>query len=712
MALDLSNVLCLNSRDELRFYYLERIKSTNAFIVSFQKNQFNMTFTKNGLFLLFSFLTFSLVSQHLEPIDVFNIEYVSDPQVSPDGNHVVYVRNFKDIMTDGNRSNLWITDWAGTMNKPLTTGNQNDHSSRWSPQGDKLVYVSSKDGTNQIWLRWMDSGAETKLTNLQKSPSSLSWSPDGKWIAFSMSVDEKTKAYISLPGKPKGAKWNEPAKIIKKLKYKADGAGFVPDAYRQIFILSTEGGTPYQLTEGPYHHGGSITWSPDGRMLYFSANRYDDQLAQINNSEVYSLKISTKQLQALTSRKGPDASPILSPDGVRIAYIGFDDKLMGYHNRQIYIMKSDGTDSKCLTCDFDRSISGMAWAQNNTLTIQYDEKGNTYLASVDLQGNQKILAEHVGGLSIGRPYAAGQFHMNLQGKIAFTHSSPDHPADLAVTQPGQDSRRIVSLNDDLFTFKELGSVEEIWYKSSFDGAAIQGWICKPPGFDPSKKYPLILEIHGGPFANYGNWFSMEVQLYAAAGYVVLYTNPRGSSGYGADFANLIHHNYPNQDYDDLMSGIDAVIDKGYVDADRLYITGGSGGGVLTSWAIGKTDRFKAAVVAKPVINWYSFTLYADNYHFYSKYWFPGKPWDHLDHYMERSPISLVKNVKTPTMLLTGESDYRTPMGETEQYYGALQLQGVESMMVRIPGAGHGIAARPSNLMSKVMHILKWFEDHP
>ena len=257
----------------------------------------------------------------------------------------------------------------------------------------------------------------------------------------------------------------------------------------------------------------------------------------------------------------------------------------------------------------------------------------------------------------------------------------------------------------------MGKVEEIWYKSSYDGQDIQGWICTPPDFDPTKKYPLILEIHGGPFANYGDRFSMEVQLFAAAGYVVLYTNPRGSTSYGHDFANLIHHNYPNQDHDDLMSGVDAVIDKGYIDTDRLYITGGSGGGVLTSWAIGKTDRFAAAVVAKPVINWYSFALYADNYNVYYKYWFPGKPWDHLDHFMERSPISLVKNVTTPTMLLTGEADYRTPMGETEQYYGALQLQGVESIMVRIPNAGHGIAAQPSNLMSKVLHVLKWFDEH-
>ena len=257
----------------------------------------------------------------------------------------------------------------------------------------------------------------------------------------------------------------------------------------------------------------------------------------------------------------------------------------------------------------------------------------------------------------------------------------------------------------------MGKVEEVWYSSSYDGKKIQGWLVYPPDFDPNKKYPLILEIHVGPFLNYGFRFSAEAQLFASAGNFVLYTNPRGSTSYGKDFANLIHHNYPSQDYDDLMSGVDHVIERGYVDENNLFVTGGSGGGVLTSWTIGKTDRFKAAVVAKPVINWYSFVLYADNISTFYKYWFPGMPWDNIDEYMRRSPISYVKNVKTPTMLLTGEDDYRTPMAESEQYYAGLKLNKVESMLVRIPGADHGIASRPSNLIAKVNAILAWFDKY-
>lgn len=240
---------------------------------------------------------------------------------------------------------------------------------------------------------------------------------------------------------------------------------------------------------------------------------------------------------------------------------------------------------------------------------------------------------------------------------------------------------------------------------------VQGWLVKPPNFDPAKKYPFILEIHGGPFQSYGSVFSAEIQLYAARGYLVLYANPRGSTSYGEEFGNLIHHDYPNHDYDDLMSGVDEVIKKGIVDEKNMFVTGGSGGGVLTAWIVGKTDRFAAAVVAKPVINWYSFVLYADNIGFFYKYWFPNKPWEDPSSYLKRSPLSYVGNITTPTMLLTGEEDFRTPIAESEQFYAALKLEKVETAMVRIPGASHGIADKPSNLIAKIASVMAWFEKY-
>lgn len=669
--------------------------------------------TRLLLVLLFPCLLYAQdTTPTLETLDIFDIEFISDPQISPDGQHIVYVRNFKDIMTDGSRSNLWIIRFDGSGNHPLTTGNENDSSPRWSPDGKKLIYLSSKDGSRQLYLRWMDNGAETKLTNFTSSPSGIQWSPDGKWIAFTMAVPGKPASLVQLPKKPKGAKWADPPIYIDKVKYRSDGSGFVKDTYRHIFLLSAEGGYPRQITEGPYQHGGSFSWSEDSKSIVFSANRHEDRAYAPNNSEIFEIDIKTRKVVQLTDRLGPDSSPKVSPDGKWIAYTGFDDAYLGYQISELYVMNREGGAIKKLTESLDRQVNTVKWDDNSKgLYFKYDDKGNTQLAHVNLEGKLTKLANNIGGLSLGRPYSGGQYSIAPNGNFAFTHSTPDHPADLAVGNANSKVRRLTTVNEDLFSFKQLGKVEEIWYKSSYDQRDIQGWICKPPNFDPSKKYPLILEIHGGPFANYGWRFSAEVQLYAAAGYVVLYTNPRGSSSYGKEFGNLIHHNYPGQDYDDLISGVDALIEKGYIDENNLFVTGGSGGGVLTSWIIGKTDRFRAAVVAKPVINWYSFVLHADNPAFFYKYWFPGLPWEHQDHYMKRSPISLVGNVTTPTMLLTGEQDYRTPMSETEQYYAGLKLNKVESAMVRIQGAGHGIASRPSNLIAKVSYILGWFEKY-
>jgi acylaminoacyl-peptidase len=264
------------------------------------------------------------------------------------------------------------------------------------------------------------------------------------------------------------------------------------------------------------------------------------------------------------------------------------------------------------------------------------------------------------------------------------------------------------LNADLMDHKSVGAPEEVIWRSSVGDHDVQGWLIKPPGFDSGKKYPMILEIHGGPFAAYGPHFSAENQLYAAAGYVVFYTNPRGSTSYGDEFANEIHHAYPGQDYDDLMSGVDAVIAKGFVDPGQLFVTGGSGGGVLTAWIVGSTDRFAAAVSAKPVINWTSMTLSADIPTMVIDYWFGKPPWEDQENYWRRSPLSLVGNVSTPTMLLTGEVDYRTPIVEAEQFYQALKLRKVPTALVRVPEASHGIAARPSHLIAKVDNILGWF----
>jgi len=656
-------------------------------------------------------LTFGQVQSNLELLDIFNMEYVSDPQISPDGSKIIYVRNFKDVMTDRNLSNLWIVNFDGSNNRPLTTGNQNDYAPKWSHDGTKIVFKSNMaDDKMKLYLMWLDTKETMALTNTPQSPGSVSWSYDDKHLAFSMFVPQANESIIKMPAKPEGAKWNEPPKYIDKMNYRGDGAGYYKGGNSQLFTLPISGGTPKQLTFSEFDHGSPI-WAKDNAHLYFSANFHKDEEQEPADSEIYAIHINTGETTPLTDRYGPDGNPALSPDGSKIAYLGYDDRLQGYQLTQLYVMNTDGTGSELISGDFDRDVEDIAWnSKSNGLFFTYTDQGMGKLGSISLSGKTDEITDGLGGLSLGRPYNAASFSASDNNKFAYTLGDTSHPSDLGAADT-KSSKRLTAVNDDLFSFKNLGKVQEMWWESSYDQRKIQGWVVTPPDFDPSKKYPMILEIHGGPFQSYGAVYSAEIQAYAAEGYVVLYTNPRGSTSYGEEFGNLIHHDYPNHDYEDLMSGVDALLEKGYVDEDNLFVTGGSGGGVLTAWIVGKTDRFKAAVVAKPVINWTSFVLYADGVQFFSKYWFGKKPWEDPENYMRRSPLTYVGNVTTPTMLLTGEEDYRTPIAESEQFYAALKLENVETAMVRIPGASHGIANKPSNLIAKIAAVLAWFDKY-
>ena len=648
--------------------------------------------------------------QPLRNVDIFELEYATDPQISPDGALVAYVRRSNDIMTDRARSNIWIAAADGSDHRPLLSGKANFSSPRWSPAGDRLAYVSAIEGGKpQLFVRWMDTGQTALITNLTESPGSIAWAPDGRSIAFSMFVEKKPEPLASPPAKPDGADWAPAAIVIEEVVYRADGGGYLDPGHTHIFTVPADGGTPRQVTNGDFDHGGAFSWTTDSSAIVFSANRNDDWERDPMESDLWRVSIADKTLTRLTTREGPDAAPLVSPDGAQIAYLGFDDNRMGHHTTHLYIMNADGSNIRRLTEGLDRSIDGADWAGDDSLIVQYDQRGRTFLAHLTIDGDIKPLVRDLGGTTLGRPYTSGGFSVNAAGDIAYTSGRASRPADIAVRPAEGGAMRLTRLNDDLFQDKTLANVERITWTSSADGREIEGWVAFPPDYDETQRYPLVLEIHGGPFAAYGPHFSAEVQLFAAAGYVVLYANPRGSTSYGEEFANLIHHAYPGQDYDDLISGVDAVIERGYADPDQLFVTGGSGGGVLTAWIVGKTDRFKAAVVAKPVINWTSFALTADFYPFFYKYWFENPPWDDPEAYWERSPLSLVGNVTTPTMLLTGEADYRTPMSETEQYYQALQLREIDTAMVRIPEAPHGIAGRPSNLIAKVDNILAWFE---
>ncbi len=656
-------------------------------------------------------LSFGQAATNLELIDIYSMEYVSDPQISPDGSKIIYVRNFKDVMTDKNLSNLWMVNFDGSNHRALTTGNQNDHAPRWSHDGKKIVYKSNgADDKMKLYLMWMDTKETQALTNTPNAPGQVSWSHDDAHLAFTMFVPKKQESIIKLPEKPEGAKWNAPPIFIDEMNYRADGAGYLKSGNDQVFTLSLDGGTPRQRTFTDNDHGAPF-WSKDQKELYFSANLHENSDFEPANSEVYRLDLQDGSVTAITNRFGPDNGGTLSPDGKLIAYTGFDDTFQGYQVTHLYVMDVDGSNARVVSKDFDRDVQNIQWASDSKgIYFQYDDEGDGKIGYITLGGKVTKITDQLGGLSLGRPYNQADFTVSNTGRFAYTLGGTEHPADLGAYEKGS-AKRLTRLNDDLFSFRNLGKVQELWWESSFDQRKIQGWVVTPPNFDPNKKYPMILEIHGGPFQSYGSVFTAEIQLYAAAGYVVLYTNPRGSTSYGQEFGNLIHHDYPNHDYEDLISGVDALLAKGYVDEKNLFVTGGSGGGVLSAWIVGKTNRFKAAVVAKPVINWYSFVLYSDNPGFFYKYWFPNKPWEDPENYLKRSPLSYVGNVTTPTMLLTGEEDYRTPIAESEQFYSALKLQKVETALVRIPGASHGIADKPSNLVAKIAAVLAWFEKY-
>ena len=645
-------------------------------------------------------------------LDVFSLEWASDPQISPDASQIIYRRSGFDIMKDTSRGNLWILNTDGSSNRKLTSREVNESQAQWSPSGDRIAFVSATEAGSELYMYWVQTGQIAKLSQLEMSPGNLSWSPDGTQIAFTMFVAEKAPVIVKMPTKPKGASWAKPARITDRLKHEADGRGYMQPGFTHLFILPAEGGTPRQITSGDYNHGGSLSFSPNGKEIYFSANRVEEWEYDFRNSEIYKVQIDSKAITVLTSQNGPDYAPKVSPNGKVIAFLGFEDKVQAHQNTVLHIMSSDGSNRKVISGKFDNSISNISWdTAGKGLYCTYDEKGNSKVAHISTNGKLMKLADNLGGTTIGRPYASGSYSVANNGTLVYTQSRPEYPAELAVIQNKKAAKRITNLNKDVLSHRELGQTEEVWYNSSYDGRDIQGWIVKPPFYDASKKYPLMVENHGGPILNYGDRFTAEIQLYAADGYVVFYPNPRGSTSYGEEFANLLYHNYPGQDYNDVMDGVDYLVKKGIVDNEKLFVTGGSAGGIMAAWMIGKNNRFKAAVVVKPVMNWISKTLVADNYFGYANSRLPGQPWENFETYWKFSPISLVGNIETPTMVMVGMNDLRTPPSEAKQLYHALKLRKIKTVLVEIPGASHGIARKPSNLISKVAHTLAWFRNY-
>jgi len=647
----------------------------------------------------------------LKSEDLFELQYATGPRVSPDGSRVAYVRAINDVMIDDTRSNIWIATTEGSDHWPLLSGKSSYSSPRWSPDGKRLAYIAEAGGKPQLHVRWMESGESALVTNLVESPSSIAWSPDGSRIAFTMRVPAEKLSLAKPPSKPEGAQWAPEVTVIDSVVYRFDGRGYVDPGFEHVFVVSADGGSARQVTAGDYDHSGPLAWTPDDRQIVFSANRSADWQYERTERDLYSVDVESGELARLTDLPGVERSPSVSPDGERIAFERDDHQGRQYSISRVAVVAADGSDLELLTSDLDRSAEGPQWAADGAgIYFHFDDRGERNVGFVTPGGNVRTVAEGLGGTTVGRPYISGEYSVADNGLIAYTAGTAQRPADLYVKRARGEPRRLTRLNENLLGHRALAEVHEIVYESSVDGTEIQGWYLTPPGFDPDKIYPLILEIHGGPHLAYGPHFSAEMQRFAAEGYVVFYDNHRGSSSYGEEFGMKLEYKYSSEeDFGDHMSGVDAMIEKGFVDPDRLFVAGGSAGGIAAAYAIGLTDRFRAAAVAKPVINWISKTLTGDIYTSQIEHQFPGLPWEEFEHYWKRSPLSLVGNVTTPTLLITGEEDFRTPISETEQYYQALKLRRVDTVMVRVPESPHGIAGKPSRMIAKIDNILAWFD---
>ena len=643
--------------------------------------------------------------------DLFDLSAASDPQISPDGRTVAYVRRSADIMTDKARSSIWLINVATGEQRPLAAGTGDHFSPKWSPDGRRLAYVSTAEGgAPQLFVRWMDTGQTVRVTGLPDSPQALAWSPDGRRIAYLMNVPDDGPKLGSAPEKPEGANWAKPLQIIDKVTYRADGAGYLKPGFDKIFMVDSDGGAPRQLSFGAYFDG-PPEWTSDGRAIIFSANRKADWELAGRESEIYRLDIGSGALTALTSRKGPDGGPEVSPDGRSIAFIGFDDTPKAYEQAHIYVMPVNGGPARLVAPALDRNIDQIDWAPDGRgVIVGYEEAGSWTISRVGLDGSVRTLTRDAAANGYDRPYAGGSFSVAKNGAVAFTTSPYNRPTDVAISTGGA-TRQLTRLNDLTLSGKNLGTLQFFEAKAP-DGGSVPSWILLPPTYQPGQRVPTILEIHGGPYASYGPHFSTDYQLYAASGYAVLYTNPRGSTGYGQAFADGIDKTYPDSDFADLMAAVDAAVAAGYADPDNLFVTGGSGGGILTAWIVGKTNRFKAAAAQKPVINWASMALTSDGTPFFGRYWMGSQPWENYQSYWSRSPLSLIANVKTPTLVVVGSEDYRTPVSEAEQFYAALKLKEVPTALVKVPDASHGgIAARPSQSAAKAAAIIAWFDKY-
>src|ERR1700752_3866971 len=673
--------------------------------------------------------------------DLFNFVWIGDPQVSPDGSRVAFVRVTVNEKKDGYNTAIWTVSTTGGEPRQLTNGPR-DTAPRWSPDGNYLLFlrppeISGRVESPQLFMLAMSGGEPFQFTTLPRGAGGPQWSPDGRMILFYTGATAEELAKAAARNNPPATPAPSPTpperesdvRVINRAVYRANGAGYLDFKHpNHIWVVSApktgdEKVTPKQLTKGHFDDGGAV-WAKDSSRIYFETDYTDEPYYELPRTDMYTMSITGGEPTKLTSFDLGAGGFTISPDGRQVAFIAsVSQPVRSYSQPDLWVLDLvSGAKPRNLTANFDFDVAGgltgdsvaprggggnlPVWSPDGRqITMLYVKEGRANLGSFD------VATGKVSEITTGNQAIVSYRAVPDATKFALLISSPTRVGDLYwFDKSSAQPKQLTHLNDELFSKLNLTEPEEVWY-TSFDGKKIQTWVQKPPDFDPHKKYPLILNIHGGPHAAYGFIFDQEFQWMAAKGYVVLYPNPGRSTTYGQEFGNIIHHNEPGDDHKHLMAGVDELIKRGYIDDKKMGVTGGSGGGLLTNWTVGQTTRFAAAVSQRDIASWTDW-WYTGDFTLFQPNWFRAPPFEDPDEYRARSPISYISNVKTPMMFILGEADYRTPPGAGgEQMFRALKFRKIPTVMVRFPNESHELSrsGQPWHRVERLQHIVGWFD---
>jgi dipeptidyl aminopeptidase/acylaminoacyl peptidase len=653
--------------------------------------------------------------------DIYRLRFVSDPQISPDGSQVAYVVSWVDPDDHTRyRSQLMLAAYDGSSApRPLTSGKQRDFAPRWSPDSCSLAFLSNRDKEMpQLFLLPLQGGEPRQLTSLKRGAGAASWSPDGQRLAFAARVDipeiASQEGQSDEKGKPPRVK------VITRVNHKADGEGFLEALRTHLFVLKLEQGEPTQITDGDWDDA-APAWSPDGSLVVFISSRERDRdLSMLN--DVWVVPSDGGRAKRLTRHLGQAATPAFSPDGSQVAYLGHERGWTYGANTELRLVPASGGDSIAVSGEFPDELGNAALSDARdpfaAAPPHFAADGRSLLALVSRQGNVQVLRFALDGgtpevvAGGDAPGEVAAISVARGGQIAGIASDPSHPYEVYAFEDGK-RRRLTAENDKLLASVEVAQAEPIKFKSS-DGETVHGWVMKPIDFSKGKKCPLVLEVHGGPETMYANSFMHEFQVLAARGYAVLYTNPRGSKGYGEAFTARIFADWGNQDAADCMAAIEHASDWKWVDTSRLGVTGGSYGGFMTTWLLGHTKRFKAAVSQRGCYNFASFYGTSDIGPWFGDYVLGGPVYERFELYTERSPLTYAPRMRAPLLLMHSEGDLRCPIEQAEQLFVQLRRVGKTTVdMVRFPEESHNLSrsGRPDRRVERLERIVGWFDEY-